>query len=39
MNRWKLEEIEFIDISYKIPYEMAEQYLDQEYNESVEVLF
>jgi len=35
MNRFKVEEVEYINIAYKVPYEMAENYLDDVYDESV----
>jgi len=35
MNRWKVEQLEYIDISYHVPYEMAEKFMEDQYNESV----
>ena len=35
MNRFKVEEVEYINIAYKIPYLMAENYMMDVYNESV----
>jgi hypothetical protein len=31
MNRWKIEQIEYINIAYKVPYEMAENYMEDIY--------
>lgn len=35
MNRWIMEEVEYINIAYQIPYEMAENYMEDQYSESV----
>ena len=35
MNRWKIESVEYINISYSAPYQTAENYLEDEYEESV----
>lgn len=35
MNRFLVEEVEYINIAYKIPYEMAENYMEDQYAESV----
>jgi hypothetical protein len=31
MNRWKIESVEYIDVSHQIPYQAAENYLEDEY--------
>ena len=31
MNRWKVEEVEYINIAFKVPYDKAQQYLNQQY--------
>jgi hypothetical protein len=28
VNRWSLEEVEYVNISYLIPYKLAENYLE-----------
>ena len=28
MNRFKVEEVEYINIAYQVPYEMAENYME-----------
>jgi hypothetical protein len=35
MNRFKIEEVEYINIAYKVPYEMAWNYMIDNYNESI----
>jgi len=35
MNRFKIEEVEYINIAYKIPYEMANSYMEDMYEASV----
>jgi hypothetical protein len=35
MNRFKIEEVEYINIAYKVPYEMANAYMEDMYDESV----
>jgi len=35
MNRWKIEEVEYINIAYRIPYEIAESYMEDLYGKSI----
>jgi hypothetical protein len=37
MNRWKIEEVEYINIAYRIPYEIAESYMEDLYGKSINV--
>jgi hypothetical protein len=37
MNRWRFEEVEYINIAYKIPYELAESYMEDLYSKSATV--
>ena len=38
-NRFKIEEVEYINIAYKVPYEIADDYMESEYAHSIIVLF
>lgn len=35
MNRWKIEPVEYIDLSFKIPYDHSEKFLEEAYAESI----
>jgi hypothetical protein len=37
MNRWRIEEVEYINIGYLVPYELAESYMEDIYAISVAV--
>lgn len=36
MNRWKLMDVEYINIAFKVPYMLAQDYMEEQYIESVE---
>jgi hypothetical protein len=35
MNRWNVEPVEYIDLSYKIPYDSSEKFLADQYSASI----
>ena len=36
MNRFKVEEVEYINIEYQVPYRLAEEYMEEQYQDSIE---
>lgn len=35
MNRWKLMDVEYINIAFKVPYLLAEDYMNEQYDDSI----
>lgn len=35
VNRFKIEEVEYINIAFKVPYEIADDYMESEYAHSI----
>ena len=31
MNRWKLMDVEYINIAFKVPYTLAQDYMEEQY--------
>ena len=36
MNRFRVEEVEYINIEYQVPYRLAEEYMEEQYQDSIE---
>lgn len=35
MNRWKIDEVEYINIAFFIPYQLANDYMEEQYQDSI----
>ena len=38
VNRWRVEEVEFINISFLLPYKLAKSYMEDLFNKSVKLI-
>ena len=38
VNRWRVEEVEFINISFLLPYKLAKSYMEDLFNASVKLM-
>ena len=36
MNRWKIEDVEYINIAWQVPYKLASDYMEEQYQDSIE---
>lgn len=35
MNRWKIDEVEYINVAYQVPYQLSRDYMEDQYQDSV----
>ena len=38
VNRWRVEEVEFINISFLLPYKLAKSYMEDIYNKTIKLM-
>ena len=38
VNRWRVEEVEFINISFLLPYKLAKSYMEDIFNKTIKLM-